>query len=50
MARNCAVCIVVCDDRLYKIPERYTVFHRINAEATILFKEHNLRLQLEGGH
>ena len=27
-----------------------TVFHRINAAATILFKEHNLRLQFECGH
>ena len=28
----------------------YTVFHPINAAATILFTEHNLRLQFEGGH
>ena len=28
----------------------YTVFPRINAAATILFTEHNLRLQFEGGH
>ena len=27
-----------------------TVFHRINAAATILFTENNLRLQFEGGH
>ena len=27
-----------------------TVFPRINAAATILFTEHNLRLQFEGGH
>ena len=28
----------------------YTVFHRINTVATILFTEHNLRLQFKGGH
>ena len=27
----------------------YTIFHRINAAATILFTEHNLRLPNPGG-
>ena len=30
--------------------EVYIVFHQMNAAATILFFEHNLRLQFEGGH
>ena len=28
----------------------HTVFYQINAAATILFTEHNLWLQFEGGH
>ena len=41
------IIVIIC---LQQLQGRYTVFHRINVAATILFTEHNLRLQFEGGH